>query len=366
MTASTRFNSLILKSAIVAFGLALRTSAHAQDAAQADAGKTSAPLESAAAIDSLYQKELGEIERRRLERLATLASKQPKDEANRTYELYFRVAIAANLFAEAEPVARRVLDSKDASAKVRMLADVVKIAAEVGRGAYEQSLASLTSALETTDAARAQPGVAPAHPLPLAARLTLLEAYFQQLSQGGQFAAARKAFDLVHNRTSDPAIKAFVASRLARLDMVGKPAPSIAGTDVDGRAVRSADFRGDVVLVVFWATWCVNNVEEVSRLDAVYSAYRERGLRILGINLDALEEGGKSPDATRHAVRQFLVEYNIRWPNLINGRGDQDFARAYAVSEIPANVLIGRDGTVIGLDLARSNLEKAIAAAVGR
>jgi glutathione peroxidase-family protein len=125
--------------------------------------------------------------------------------------------------------------------------------------------------------------------------------------------------------------------------MVVKPAPPIAGTDVDGRPVRLADFHGNVVLVVFWASWCLNNAEEVSRLDAVYAAYRDRGLRILGINLDSLQEGGKSPDAGRPAVRQFLLEYNVRWPNLINGPGDQDHARAYAVAEIPANVLISQD-----------------------
>ena len=130
--------------------------------------------------------------------------------------------------------------------------------------------------------------------------------------------------------------------------------------------VRLADFQGDVVLVVFWASWCLPNAEEVSRLEAVYAAYRDRGLRILGINLDALQEGGKSPDAVRPAVRRFLLEHNVPWPNLINGSGDQDYARSYAVTEIPANVLIGRDGTVIHIDLTRSNLEKVVARAVGR
>ena len=168
----------------------------------------------------------------------------------------------------------------------------------------------------------------------------------------------------MRDRTTHPAVKAFAASRLARLDLVGKPAPPIAGTDLDGRPVRLADLQGNVVLVVFWASWCLNNAEEVSRLDAVYAAYRDRGLRIVGINLDSLEEGGKTPDAVRSAVRHFLVEYNVRWPNLINGSGDQDYARAYAVSEIPANVLIGRDGTVIHLDLTRSNLEKAVVRAL--
>jgi peroxiredoxin len=308
---------------------------------------------------------LGEIERRRLERLATLAGKQGKDEANQTYETYFRAAIAANLFAEAEPVANRVLRSKETASRVILLADLVKIMAEVGRGAYDESLASLTSALGEPDRGRAGQAEVP-HPLPLDSRLLLLDAYFQRLTQGGQFAIARKAFSMVRDRSTDPAVKAFADTRLARLDLVGKPAPPISGTDVDGHPIKLADFHGNVVLVVFWASWCLNNAEEVARLDAVYDAYRDRGLRIVGINLDSLQDGGKISDGVRSVARHFLVEHNVRWPNLISGQGDQDYSRAYAVSEIPANVLIGRDGTVIHLDLTRSNLEKAVDHAVGR
>ena len=181
-----------------------------------------------AAIDELYRKDLNDIERRRLERLAALAGRQSGKEANQTYELYFRAAIAANLFAEAEPVAERVLRSKETSSTVTLLADVVKIMAEVGRGAYEQSLASLTAALE--ESGRTGPGAAPHRALPLTSRITLLEAYFQRLEQAGQFAIARKAFALVRDRATDPEVKAFAASRLARLELVGKPAPPIAGT----------------------------------------------------------------------------------------------------------------------------------------
>ncbi len=361
MTNPTRFLSLAGLTSALFVGLALWMPTRAQDAA-----KPGQP-ESIAAIDGLYQKELVNIERRRLERLAGLAVKQTGEKSNQTYEIYFRAAIAANLFAEAEPVAQRVLRSKDASSKVTLMADLVKIMAEVGRGAYEESLATLSSAiLSQAERARVAQVEAPVHALPVADRLMLLDAYFQRLTQGDQFGIARKAFGLIRDRSGDPSLKAFAASRLARLDLVGKPAPPIAGTDLDGRPVRLDDAKGNVVLVVFWASWCLNNAEEIPRLDAIYDAYRDRGLRIIGINLDSLQEGGKSAEAVRPAVRQFQMEYNVRWPNLINGTGDQDYARAFAVSEVPANVLIGRDGTVIHLDLARSNLEKVIARAVGR
>jgi len=360
MNAYRKFHAIAVTTAVLVIITMFSVPLWGQDAAKPDAAATANQIESVAAIDGLYQKELDEIERRRLERLAALAARQAKDEAIRTYESYFRAAIAANLFAEAEPVANRVLQSKESPSKVLVLADIAKIMAQVGRGAYDESLASLTSMLN------GGAGAGLHQALPAAAQLTLLEAYFQRLSQGEQFALAKKAFKLVLDRTNDPTVKDFVASRLARLDLVGKPAPAIAGTDLDGRTIRLADSRGDVVLVVFWTSWCLNCAEEASRLNAVYAAYRERGLRIVGINLDPLQEGGKSPDSVRSAVRQFLLEYNVPWPNLINGVADQDYARAYAVSEVPANVLVGRDGTIIHLDLTRSNLEKAIAAAIRR
>ncbi len=86
-------------------------------------------------------------------RLAALAGKQAKEEANKTYQSYFQAAIAANLFAEAEPVADRVLQSKEASPNVVLLADVAKVMAQIGRGAYEESLASLASMLDESDSA---------------------------------------------------------------------------------------------------------------------------------------------------------------------------------------------------------------------
>jgi len=115
--------------AILVVGAACLGPARAQDTAKADAANAATQPESVVAINALFQKELDDIERRRLERLAVLAGKQAKDEANKTYESYFRAAIAANLFAEAEPVADRVLQSKETSSKVLLLADVAKIMA---------------------------------------------------------------------------------------------------------------------------------------------------------------------------------------------------------------------------------------------
>ena len=137
------------------------------------------------------------------------------------------------------------------------------------------------------------------------------------------------------------------------------------GTDVDGKKFDLAAARGKVVLVVFWASWCVPNVAEIDSLEQVEAFYRGKGLQILGIDLDALANGGQKIENALPNVRRFLLDYNVTWPTLINGQGQNDYARAYGVTEIPANVLIARDGTVAQIDLVQRNLVPAIARAVG-
>lgn len=96
------------------------------------------------------------------------------------------------------------------------------------------------------------------------------------------------------------------------------------------------------------------------------SAYRDKGLRVVGINLDAAADGGQKRESVLPNVRRFIMDYNVRWPTLIDGQAGTDIARAYGVSEIPANVLIAKDGTVSQIDLVPKTIEPAIARAVGR
>ena len=183
---------------------------------------------------------MAELERRRLERLARLAAGQGKDEASKTYEAYFRLVIANGLYREAEPTAERVMKAGGTSPEVGALAVLVNIIAEADRGAYEESVASIAAAIE---AGRRDGGDADkvAVSLPLETRLTLIDAYCRRLTQAGQFEVARKALRLIQDNAQDAVIKDLAASRLKRLGMIGKPAPPIAGTDVDGKPVRLAD-----------------------------------------------------------------------------------------------------------------------------
>jgi len=80
----------------------------------------------------------------------------------------------------------------------------------------------------------------------------------------------------------------------------------------------------------------------------------------LGINLDTHENGGQKLETVMPNIRRFLLDYNVPWPTIVNGSGDRDYAQAYGVADVPANILIGPDGTVVQIDLSRRNLEKVL------
>lgn len=319
-------------------------SAHAS--AQAPAGETREKI----AAD--FDKDLKAIEKTRLQRLAALAATQPKAEADKTYEELFRLTIATGLYSEVEPVAEGVIKANGHAIEVRFLAEIVNLISEASRGAYEDSLRSLQAASgEGPEAAR--------NALPLPTRLSILDLYFQKLVQAGQFEIARKAFTEIHNASKNETIKEVVANRLQRLDLVGKPAPAIVGKDIDGKPFNLADNAGKVTLVVFWATWCVPSSDEARRLDGYYERYRDKGFRIVAINVDALQEGVDVNQALPN-IRRFLVDHDVRWPVLINVPGPNDLTRPYAVTDLPSSVLVGKDGKISQIDLTRASLSSVL------
>jgi peroxiredoxin len=316
-------------------------------------------------INADYNRQLLQLERTRLERLAQLAKTQEPKEASETYELLFRLAVANNLFREAEPIADQVLKSTFSSPMVVFLAQTLNIIAEADRGAYEDSLADLRKSIgRQSDRKEGGTGAAPMLDTP--ALLAICEAYYQRLLQGDQFDIARRAFRLLEKEAENAAVKGYCAGRLNQLEMIGKPAPAIEGTDLDGKPVSLAGLKDNVVLIVFWATWCLPSATEVEGLEMVYDKYRDRGFRVLGINVDAPSGAGVPHESLIPNIKRFLLDHNVRWPNVINGSNGRDYAKNYGVTDIPANFLVGRDGAIIHLDLGRKNLAAVIEKSIVR
>jgi cytochrome c biogenesis protein CcmG/thiol:disulfide interchange protein DsbE len=110
-------------------------------------------------------------------------------------------------------------------------------------------------------------------------------------------------------------------------------APDFSLKDANGRTVRLSDYRGRVVLLNFWATWCSPCNIEIPWFVEFQSKYKAGGLTVLGVSMD--DDGWK-------VVRPFLAARNINYPILL---GNDNVARLYGgIESLPLTLLIGRDG----------------------
>jgi len=143
---------------------------------------------------------------------------------------------------------------------------------------------------------------------------------------------------------------------------VGKPFHEFpAGLqDLAGAPLSLAKYRGKIVLVDFWATWCVPCVAEMPNVIAAYNKYHSKGLEIIGVTLDNADAGGHAK------VAAFIKDHKMPWPQFYDGLGwNNVLAVQCGVEAIPTCYLLGRDGKILaisprGPDLAPA-IEKALA-----
>jgi thiol-disulfide isomerase/thioredoxin len=311
-------------------------------------------------LETYYERQTSELEKRRMADLRTLLPKVSGDEADAVLRELLLLAVARDFYNEAEAPARGYLGKEGGSADLKALATFVALVARANRGEHEQSLDDLAAFLK----GKATP--LEAKRLDSRTVLAVGEAYLQRLLLARRYDIARRVCQLITESYPDPTVKDHFVDRLQRLDMLDKPAPPIEGNDIDGKLVRLSDHKGKVVLVDFWATWCPPCVEAFPDLAEMYAKHRERGFTILGVNVDAQGKQGAERTAALNNARRFLLESRAGWLNVANGTGRQDFAQAYGVEEIPANFLIGRDGKIVALELTGDALSQAVEQALGK
>ncbi len=113
------------------------------------------------------------------------------------------------------------------------------------------------------------------------------------------------------------------------------PAPDFALALFDGTDVQLSDYRGQVVLINFWASWCPPCRDEAPDLQALYDDYRSLGFTVLGINM---------LESSRRKALEFIAEFGIRYPNG-EDLGER-VTNLYRVEAPPESFLIDRRGQV--------------------
>lgn len=114
-------------------------------------------------------------------------------------------------------------------------------------------------------------------------------------------------------------------------------APDFTLKTLDGQSVRLADFKGKVVLINFWATWCPPCVREIPRLVRISEKYADQGLVVLGVNTTFQDDPAK--------VAQFVRDQNISYRVLLDPEGDA--SQKYPSRLMPTSYLIDRNGKVV-------------------
>ena len=126
----------------------------------------------------------------------------------------------------------------------------------------------------------------------------------------------------------------FAATSIASSGMEGQPAPDFALKSSTGANLRLSEYRGDVVMINFWATWCGPCRQEMPLLDELYQRYERVGFNLLGVNID---------DDSRRAM-QMIDELGVNFPVLFDNR--KEVSRLYEVEAMPVTVLVDREGNV--------------------
>lgn len=117
--------------------------------------------------------------------------------------------------------------------------------------------------------------------------------------------------------------------------LVHKPAPEFARTDLSGKQVDLRKYRGKVVLLNFWATWCAPCQIELPKFEAWQKTYGGQGLQVIAISMD----DGDSP--VRRTVRRLHLTYPV-------ALGDAKLGEEYGgVLGLPITFLIDRNGIVV-------------------
>ncbi len=124
------------------------------------------------------------------------------------------------------------------------------------------------------------------------------------------------------------------ATSLASSGMEGQVAPDFALKSTTGQNLRLSEYRGEVVMINFWATWCGPCRQEMPLLDELYGRYQRVGFNLLGVNID---------DDSSRALRM-VEELGIHFPVLFDER--KEVSRLYNVEAMPATILVDREGYI--------------------
>jgi peroxiredoxin len=129
-------------------------------------------------------------------------------------------------------------------------------------------------------------------------------------------------------------LSGWLAMPQAMAGVNGGAAPDFTLKSAGGENLKLSEYRGEVVLINFWASWCGPCRQEMPALDALHDRYRSLGFTVLGVNVE--EDSRKA--------REVLDDLQVSFPVLFDDRST--VSRLYDIVAMPSTVLVDRDGNI--------------------
>jgi peroxiredoxin/YHS domain-containing protein len=145
--------------------------------------------------------------------------------------------------------------------------------------------------------------------------------------------------------------KEFESDPLAYLPPVlPRPAPAFVVENLDGESVSLKDFKGRMVLVDFWATWCKPCLETMPNVQKLYSTYSDKSFEVLGVSIDEGEDRVEK-------IKKMVDKMNISYPIFLDAK-QMPAWHQFKVKAIPAMFLIDGEGQIIAQWVGKINYEE--------
>lgn len=108
--------------------------------------------------------------------------------------------------------------------------------------------------------------------------------------------------------------------------------------DVQGKSVSLSDYKGKVVLLDFWATWCPPCRKEIPGFIELYNTYKSRGFVVIGVSMDEADDLAN--------VKQYAAQIKMKYPILLGNGREEDLKPAFGDLPLPTSFVIARDGRI--------------------
>jgi thiol-disulfide isomerase/thioredoxin len=142
-----------------------------------------------------------------------------------------------------------------------------------------------------------------------------------------------------------------VAASVKAQPRVGQLAPDISLPNAKDSIVTLSSFRGKVVLLDFWASWCGPCRESIPSVIKLYNKYKAKGFEVVAVSIDSKRSQWVK------AVKYFKMKYT----SLLDPKGwEADVITSYGIEGIPATYLLDKEGKIVKIDAEGADLENAV------